>query len=59
MTRTSIRIGRVPPTRSISRSWSTRRSFARELRAERADLVQKQGAALRQLELAEPADGRR
>ena len=53
-TRTSIGMRRRPPTLSISRSCRTRSSFACSVQRHVADLVEKQGAAARDLEPARP-----
>ena len=52
MIRTSDLICRVPPTRSNSRSWSTRSSFACSIERHVADLVEEQRPAVGQLERA-------
>ena len=53
MTRTSTRSVRVPPRRSNSCSWRTRRSLAWVFGAHVADLVEEQRAAVGLLEAAD------
>ncbi len=52
ITRTSICTGRVPPTRSNSRSCSTRSSLACKGRSQLADFIQKYGAAVGHFQFA-------
>ena len=52
MTRTSTRMVSVPPTRSNSRSWSTRSSLICVAGEQVADLVEEDRAAVGQLEAA-------
>ena len=60
MTRTSTGMRRVPPTRSISRSWSTRRILAWRSTRRVAISSRNSVPAVRQLELPElPRDGAR
>ena len=51
--RVSTLTGLLPPTRSISRSWMARSSFACRREVHLADLVEQQSAAARLLELAD------